>query len=52
MKAYDAEEDGRESSDFQTSGFNTPRMSAETLGSGPETVAGLVVNERNMGSLV
>ena len=52
MKAYSAEEGGRESSDFQTSGFNTPRMSAETLSSGAEASANFIVHERNMGSLV
>lgn len=29
MRGFD--EDARESSEFQTSGFNTPRQSAETL---------------------
>jgi len=52
VKAYSAEGGGRESSDFQTSGFNTPRVSAETLGSGTEASDGLLVNGGNVGSLV
>lgn len=52
VKAYNAEGSGRESSEFQTSGFNTPRMSAETLSSGAEASDGHVVGGRNIDSLV
>jgi len=49
MHAYDG--DARESSEFQTSGFNTPRQSEETLRS-EARVSGEVSGDRKDGSLV
>jgi hypothetical protein len=52
MANFQSEEaDARESSEFQTSGHNTPRCSAETLGNESIGFSG-GVDERGVGSLV
>lgn len=58
MRAY-GDEDARESSEFQTSGFNTPRQSAETLhssvgasGEGHGHARGEQVDVKEAGNLV
>jgi hypothetical protein len=51
MANFQAEEAARESSEFQTSGHNTPRCSAETLESESIGFSG-GIDERGFGSLV
>jgi hypothetical protein len=51
----EGEGDARESSEFQTSGFNTPRQSAETLrseGRDEEGLGGGSGSGKDVGSLV
>jgi hypothetical protein len=51
----DADAEARESSEFQTSGFNTPRQSAETLrseGRDEEGLGGGSGSGKDVGSLV
>lgn len=52
MRSYTAENDARESSDFQTSGCNTPRRSADTLRSDARSSGEGAIDRRNVGSLV
>lgn len=52
VRAFNVEERARESSEFQTSGFNTPRRSAETLGDVVGISGGHTVDWRKMDSLV
>jgi hypothetical protein len=51
VASFEAEEAARESSEFQTSGHNTPRCSAETLESESIGFSG-GSDERGFGSLV
>jgi hypothetical protein len=50
LHAYDG--DARESSEFQTSGFNTPRQSEETLRSEVRVSREGWVDRKDVGSLV
>jgi hypothetical protein len=46
------DEEARESSEYQTSGFGTPRQSVEMLGSVEGRIGGDVVSGKNAASLV
>jgi len=53
MRSNQAVAVARESSDFQTSGHNTPRLSVETLDSDVSGVSGEAgIDERSLASLV